>query len=98
MDTTIAINDFTVCRKAEIRKEIIRVSGETSKMLAVPRTDFNEKDHAANLGEVRSMVHELNIASASKRNFVMTGFLLAVCGGVKDVAAQEGVGVHAFLA
>ncbi len=76
--------------------------GATSKMLAVRRTDFNEKDHATdgaasaklnlfelcrvatedgktnNLGEVRSLVHELNMASASKRNFVIDKGLTAV--------------------
>ena len=71
-------------------------------MLAVRRTDFNEKDHATdgaasaklnlfelcrvatevgktnNLGEVRSLVHGLNIVSASKRNFMIDRHLADV--------------------
>ena len=43
-------------------------------------------------------LYEAKVKPMIQQKGSFCSYLLAVCGGVKDVAAQEGVGVHAFLA
>jgi hypothetical protein len=47
------------------------VSAENIEDVSGLKNRFQRERPCKNLGEVRSLVHELNIASASKRNFVI---------------------------
>ena len=53
-----------------VHGNIVDVSGSKNR--------FQYERPCKNLGEVRSLVHELNIASASKRNFVIDKILADV--------------------